>query len=98
MAITYVLTEDRHTVDGKCYIFYGIAAFDEERALVAVRDVSKEKERIEQLIEACNRLALSPLHLHDVVEDFLVEEALKEGATADRQGELADDDFVATAR
>ena len=74
MAITYVLTEDIHTVDGKCYIFYGISALEGGQPRISVRDVCTDRRRVERLVEDCNRLGLSPLHLRDVIEDFLLEE------------------------
>ena len=74
MAVTYILTEDRYTVNGKCCIFYGIAAFDGEKPLLAVRDVSSDKARMEELAQKCTRYGLSPLQLRDVVMDFLEEE------------------------
>ena len=72
MEIRYVLNEDCHTVDGKRYIFYGITALEDGRMLLSVRDVSADRTRVEKLIETCNRLGLSPAHLGDVVEDFLL--------------------------
>lgn len=38
-----------------------------------IKDISTDKQRIEALIELCNSLELSPIHLDDVIEDFLVD-------------------------
>ena len=73
MNVTYVLTTDWHTVDGRSRIFYGIAALDGERILLSARDLSPDRTRVEALIDNCNRLGLSPLHFWDVVEDFLAD-------------------------
>lgn len=72
MGIRYVLTEDRHTVDGKQYTFYGIAACEGEQTVCAARDICTDGEHIAWLVERCNCLRLSPIHLCDVVEDLLV--------------------------
>lgn len=39
----------------------------------AIRDISINKIKIEKLIMLCNNLELSPLHLMDIVDDFLVD-------------------------
>ena len=71
MAISYVLTEDVHTVNRKRYIFYGIEAWEDGRPLLSFRDVSTDREGMEALVDDCNRLSLSPIHLCEVVEDFI---------------------------
>ena len=43
------------------------------RVIVSVRDITTDKEGLLALAEACNRLSLSPIHLYDVIEDYLVE-------------------------
>ena len=73
MTMKYVLTEDVHTVDEKRYIFYGIGALEGDRSLFVIHDISADKPRMEHLVELCNRLELSPLHLWDGVEDFLAQ-------------------------
>ena len=46
---------------------YGIAC---DR--VAIANVSADADRLSGLVALCNALELSPLHLPDVVEDFLL--------------------------
>ena len=41
------------------------------QTLCTVEDLSSDKEAAAQLAERCRRLQLSPVHLMDVVEDFL---------------------------
>lgn len=36
-----------------------------------IRDISTNRDEVEALAILCNRLSLSPLHLRDVVEDWL---------------------------
>lgn len=38
-----------------------------------IKDVSTNKSKVEKLITLCNELDLSPMHIYDVVEDFLVD-------------------------
>jgi len=62
----------------KHYTTYGIVAHvpsDTDNigsTIVAVTNVSTDAAKVDALIRRCNRLALSPVHLHDVVEDFLL--------------------------
>ncbi len=39
----------------------------------AVADLTTDKGRAAALVDRCNRLALSPIHLDDITEDFLAE-------------------------
>ena len=56
---------------------YGIALCqtDAEVPIIirSVTDLTTDKARASSLVERCNRLALSPIHLDDVIEDFLAE-------------------------
>ena len=63
--------------EGHDYISYGIAAYADAETCVAkyviayVPDVSTNRSAVESLVQRCNILGLSPIHLVDVVEDFL---------------------------
>ncbi len=54
---------------------YGIALVNEcdgiTVILQSILDVSPNKSYMEELVEHCNRLQLSPIHLVDVVSNFL---------------------------
>ena len=63
----YTITEDKKTIENKDYLVYGIRYDDE----YCVRDVSSDKAAIERLISDCNKYDLDPIHLRDVVEDFI---------------------------
>jgi hypothetical protein len=58
-------------------ISYGIAAYIDaatskpQNAIAYVRDVTPNKTEIEELAQKCNAFGLSPIHLADVIEDFL---------------------------
>ena len=77
MNITYGLVEERYAWNGERRISYGIAIFADAdtdgtvTVISSVHDITSDKSKLEDLIQRCNDLALSPIHLEDVVEDFL---------------------------
>ena len=38
-----------------------------------INDISTNKEKVEKLVFLCNELELSPIHIYDVIDDFLVD-------------------------
>ena len=42
--------------------------------LQLIPDVCPAKKRVDQLVKRCNELRLDPIHLEEVIEDFLAEE------------------------
>ncbi len=57
-------------------ISYGIAFTPDTSApkfskAIRISDISVDYEKISTLVTLCNQLELSPIHLWDVVEDFL---------------------------
>ena len=76
--ITYAVSEERYTFGNETRTSYGIVAYsnanqDGSKTIVAsVRDVTSDKKRITELVNDCNRLELSTVHLNDVVEDILL--------------------------
>ena len=56
-------------------IGFGIAAVEEYDAVTTISqfisDLSVNIEPVERLVELCNDLQLDPIHLQDVVSDFL---------------------------
>ncbi len=75
--ITYGVCEEKYSFGNTFRISYGIVAYagaetEGIAAIVAsVRDISNDKSRIEQLVDLFNRTELSPIHLNDVITDFL---------------------------
>lgn len=53
---------------GKAWATYGISYND-----TMIKDISIDKAKIEKLVSLCNELDLSPKHIYDVIEDFLVD-------------------------
>ena len=70
-----VFEEKLNSVESGEYIGYGIKVFEisecGERCMVALPDVSVDRDFVLALADLCNRGGLSPTHLFDVVEDFL---------------------------
>ena len=67
---TYELLITEKSLDGRQYRTYGIRLFYAGTE-VSVEDLSLNREVVEELVERCNRLQLSPIHFKDVLEDFL---------------------------
>ena len=76
--ITYAVSEERYTFGNETRTSYGIVAYsnadqDGSKIIVAsVRDVTSDKASLAKLVNDCNSLKLSTVHLNDVVEDFLL--------------------------
>ena len=76
--ITYAVSEEKYTFGNETRISYGIVAYSNasqcgSKTIVAsVRDVTLDKAALTKLVNECNRLELSTVHLNDVVEDFLL--------------------------
>ena len=77
MNVTYAVAEEKYALGEEKRISYGIVAYanagqDGTTTIVAsVRDITPDKKRLKKLVDDCNRLELSTVHLLDVVEDFL---------------------------
>ena len=64
------------TLDSEYDKKYGIAVYSqtsegEEKLLSAKNGFTEDRDGLQDLVELCNRLELSTIHLDDVVEDFL---------------------------
>ena len=64
-----IITTNVHEEIGS-YIGYGIRYGEH-----TVTDISVDKTKIEFLIERMNSNELSPLHMMDIIEDFLAEDS-----------------------
>ena len=67
----YALIQGSYLTDEKTYIGYSIG-YTENSAL-SFEDLTLDPIAIAKLVKLCNELDLSPIHLKDVVEDFLIE-------------------------
>lgn len=68
----YLLTQDIYMIDTKKHLGYGILYRSPEET-IAFEDLSLDFKKVSSLIAICNSLELSPLHLWDVVNDFLAD-------------------------
>ncbi len=66
----YRLIISRKELEGRTYTCYGVALHF-AGATVEVEDLSLDRSAVEQLVERCNRLELSPLHFQEVLSDFM---------------------------
>ena len=75
--VVYEVVGEPHPSGDSNYISYGIAAYidaatnNTKNVIAYVRDVTPNKTEIEDLAQKCNVFGLSPIHLVDVIEDFL---------------------------
>ena len=75
--VTYAITEETYTFGNESRVSYGIAAYSGVKEngiatiVASVHDITSNKEALVSLVNDCNRLKLSTVHLSDVVEDFL---------------------------
>lgn len=64
---------EKLVIEGTEITSYGIAAIDENSFVVSrVGNVSSSKEKAEKLCLMCESLKLSPCHLKDAVEDYII--------------------------
>ncbi len=77
--VTYGITEEVYSLGTDFRTAYGIVAYADAEEdgtatiLRSVRDITSDKEKLKALVDICNRLKLSTIHLLDVVEDFLAD-------------------------
>ena len=75
--VTYGISKETYFSYEKKRTAYGIVVyydFDEENTAVivdSIRDITSDKESLEELVRLFNKFELSLLHFHDAVEDFL---------------------------
>ena len=44
---------------------------NERKEVLRISDVSADKSKVEELVDLCNKEQLEPVHIYDVIEDFL---------------------------
>ena len=71
----YIVVQSTYKNGNSTRIGFGIAVVEEYDGVTAILesipDLSPDIEPIERLVEVCNELQLEPVHLQDVVTDFL---------------------------
>ena len=72
MDCKYVMICDTYEDEVGTHTGYGIAVVDcRANTISAATDLSSNKSEVAELVSRCNELELSPVHVKDVVEDFL---------------------------
>ncbi len=77
MTVTYGITKEIYYLGSDSRTAYGIAAYADAETdgtagiLLSINDITTDKDKLQELVDACNRLKLSTAHLRDIVEDFL---------------------------
>lgn len=78
MKCTYQVVQSTYPHISEAPHTYGIAAtttYDECMVvLISVHDICQDLLAITMLVELCNQLQLDPIHLQDVVDDFLADQ------------------------
>lgn len=75
MYLYQVIREKQYNVDIGAYFSFGIKIYYIKDRVVqeacTISDISIDEKKIRELAAACNIHQLSPLHIFDVIEDFL---------------------------
>lgn len=69
-----VFSERRYDRESGEYEAFGVAAVESDEVVISVRDISDDRDKVCALAALFNEERLSPLHLENVVEDFLYDQ------------------------
>ena len=76
--VTYGIREEIYCLGEQRRKAFGIVAYSDAEedgtatVIASVGDVTDDRAALEELVRKCNGLKLDPIHLWDVVEDFLI--------------------------
>ena len=65
-SLQYEISVSEQMLEGVSYRTYEIRCTEQE-----IADLTRDAAALKPLLDYCNRLKLSPLHLKDVAEDFV---------------------------
>lgn len=74
----YRITHEERILEGRNYHAYGIAVDLKEsdgaaaREIARIDDIAASAETLRPLVELCSRLELSPIHLAEIIDDFIL--------------------------
>ena len=75
MECKYIVAENVYRNGDDTIKSYGVAVGNESDGetiiLTSISDISSDIKQIERLVDICNRLRLDPVHIQEVVSDFL---------------------------
>ena len=73
MSIKYEIIKSNITVNNEKTEVYGISAVDSEiGAIESVNNISQDLFYVASLCRLCNLYSLSPIHLKDVADDYII--------------------------
>jgi hypothetical protein len=73
MSIKYEIIKSNITVNNEKTEVYGISAVDSEiGAIESVNNISQDPFYVASLCRLCNLYSLSPIHLKDVADDYII--------------------------
>ncbi len=76
--MTYRIFSRRcRTADGARYTGWGIEAVEEGKTVLRLEDVTEDRQFARLLAAALNREQAEPVHVFDIVSDFLADPELK---------------------
>ncbi len=75
MKTKYIVIKTTYGIDVQPVKTYGIgyAQYDGDKIVLiqTISDITQNFESIRKLTELCNSLKLEPLHLNDIIEDYI---------------------------
>lgn len=69
--VRYALQQKHACLENRYYISYGLRVHIDETFMFDVDDLSSDRQKVQDLVDAFNQGNLSLLHLSDAIEDFL---------------------------
>lgn len=69
--IRYAIVKDTLSLEGISHITYGIIILQNNKPIRYIYDVFLNINEVENLVELCNKQRLSPIHIDDVIDDFI---------------------------
>ena len=70
--IRYELTASEIQLCESTGISFGIRCLDDDDVeMCVINDILPDRQKVEELVKVCNEMEVSPIHLPDIVEDFL---------------------------
>ena len=77
--VVYGIREEIYELQGDRRVSYGIVVYDNTdgentyTVLESIGDITSDKNKLIRLVEECNISELSPIHLKEIIEDFMLE-------------------------
>ena len=77
--VVYGIREEIYELQDDRRVSYGIVVYDNTdgentyTVLESIGDITSDKNKLIRLVEECNISELSPIHLKEIIEDFMLE-------------------------